>query len=175
VAAALVGDDVAVEAVLAAAAAGDDDDDASVGVGGRTAVAVAGFVAAPMGDADRYVVVALEAPAAEIAMGGGEKDRLRGDRWDDGCRVWVVVVVVVTRDDDDDDGCDFDGVIMLLLWCSWWLLFGWVVLVAFSSNVGKLMVLAAVLLEPTRSGTGDVCGEWNVCFFWVGIRNWMAL
>jgi hypothetical protein len=87
VAAALVGDDVAVEAVLAAAAAGDDDDDASVGVGGRTAVAVAGFVAAPMGDADRYVVVALEAPAAEIAMGGGEKDRLRGDRWDDGCRV----------------------------------------------------------------------------------------
>jgi hypothetical protein len=39
----------------------------------------------------------------------------------------------------------------------WWLLLDGVV--AFSSNIGKLMVLAAVLLEPTRSGTGDVCGE----------------
>jgi hypothetical protein len=45
-----------------------------------------------MGDADRYVVVAaLEVAdalaAGGIAMGGGEKDRLRGDRWEDGCRV----------------------------------------------------------------------------------------
>jgi hypothetical protein len=64
--------------------------------------------------------------------------------------------------------------IMVLCW--WWCwLFGWVVVVlvvAFSSNVGKLIVLAAVLLEPTRSGTGDVCGEFrlllldaNGCFF----------
>jgi hypothetical protein len=80
-----------VEAVLlAAAAAARGDDDCVVGVGGRTAVAE--FVAAPMGDADRYVVVVvaaaatLEAVAPEIAMGGGEKDRLRGDRClDDGC------------------------------------------------------------------------------------------